>query len=236
MYKIFILIIFSAALIFPQQSVLNLRDEVKNLHSAQLKYDAPVQTGKKNAGLAMLYSFILPGMGELYAGNYSTGKYFTIAEGALWLTYIGVNTYGNWAENRYKAFAVSNGGINPSGKDADYFAIISEYFNIEDFNDEQALNRNFDDMYDSQEFYWNWQTPNDRRSYRSMWVSSEQAYNNLRFVVGGLVINRLISAINAVRGVAAYNRRLAEESWNISVSYSPDILNPGLRLNFITAL
>jgi hypothetical protein len=234
MIKVFSLIILLSALLFPQQ-LLNLSNDFKNIPAEKIKYESTVQEGRKKAGLAIIYSLLLPGMGELYAGNYSSGRIFTIAEGALWLTYIGVDTYGGWQENRYKSLAASRGGINPSGKDADYYAIISEYLSIDEYNDEQSLNRNFEEMYNREEFYWNWQNPEDRRSYRSMWVSSEQAYNNLRFVVGGLILNRLISAINAVRSVSAYNRRLSEQSWNMSVSYSPDVLNPGLRLNFQTS-
>jgi hypothetical protein len=35
-------------------------------------------------------------MGELYAESYTSGKYFTIAEGALWGVFIGMNSYANW--------------------------------------------------------------------------------------------------------------------------------------------
>jgi len=44
-----------------------------------------------------------------------------------------------------------------------------------------------------------------------MWVSSENAFNNVRFAVGALILNRLASAVNAVRLVAAYNRHLKDE-------------------------
>ena len=56
-------------------------------------------SGKKNAGLAILYSLILPGMGELYAENYESGKYFTIADGVIWGFVAGFNIYGNRQEN-----------------------------------------------------------------------------------------------------------------------------------------
>ncbi|MCK7525624.1 MAG: hypothetical protein MZV64_52480 [Ignavibacteriales bacterium] len=43
---------------------------------------------------------------------------------------------------------------------------------------------------------------------------------DIRFVVGGLILNRLISAINAARLVSSYNKRLEEEvSWNFSVGF-----------------
>jgi hypothetical protein len=191
---------------------------------------------KKKAGLAILYSLLLPGMGELYAESYSSGKYFTIAEGALWGTFIGMNVYASWMQNRYKSFAASNAGINPDGKDDEYFSIISEYLSIEEYNNEKALERKFGEMYNTKRFYWNWQNSDDRKKYRSMWVSSEQTFNDVRFVAGLLIVNRLVSAINAVRLVSAYNKRIEEEvSWNIYMGLSNPINLPtSVTLNFQT--
>jgi hypothetical protein len=176
-------------------------------------------------------------MGELYAGSYASGKYFTIAEGALWVTYIGMNSYGNWQKDRYTSFAASNGGVNTDGKDEEYFAIISEYTNVEEYNTEKALERNFNDMYNSQRFHWDWKTSDNRRTYRSLWVSSEQAYNNLRFVIGAMLINRLASAVNAVRLVASHNKRLKEEmSWGFSAGVDYPVNRPSsLIINFHTS-
>ncbi len=195
-----------------------------------------VSVGKKNAGLAILYSLLLPGMGELYAGSYSSGKYFTIAEGAIWGAYIGMNAYGNWQKNRYKAFAASTGGVNLQGKDDTFFATIGNYMNVAEYNNAQALSGNFNELYSPKTFNWSWQTNAQRQSYRDMWVAGEQAHNNLRFVVGALILNRVASAINAVRLVAAYNKRQsAELGWNVSVGVSnPPTLPSSLTFNFQT--
>ncbi|MGE5845236.1 MAG: hypothetical protein ACM34O_00835 [Ignavibacteria bacterium] len=188
---------------------------------------------KKNTGLAIIYSLLLPGMGELYAESYSSGKYFTIAEGALWGVYIGMNAYANWQEEKYKSFATSNGGVNTAGKNKEYFANIGVYENIDAYNDAKALERNFAAMYDAQQYYWSW-SDNDRKRYRSQWTSSEEAYNNIRFVVGGLILNRIMSAINAVRLVSAYNKRQSSElGWNFSVGILNQVNLPaGISFNF----
>lgn len=216
-----------------QRSLLQLKNEIKispNNSNIELTPQNLIEPKKKNTGLAIIYSLLLPGMGELYAESYESGKYFTIAEGVLWGTYIGINTYGNWQKDRYKSFAAANGSVIPQGKDDDYFATISEYLSIEQYNNEKALERNFADMLDENKYFWKW-TSEDRKTYRSMWVSSEQSFNNLRFVVGALIINRIASAINAVRLVSAYNRRQAEElSWNISAGVENSI---NLSNNFI---
>lgn len=242
MNKILIILALFSLSIFPQEleqkNLFHLKNEIKTKETTpgtELTSNQAAEFKKKSTGLAIIYSLLLPGMGELYAESYQTGKYFTIAEGVLWGTYIGINTYGNWQKDRYKSFAASNGGVNLAGKDEDYFATISEYLSIEQFNNEKALERNFIEMLDEEKYFWKW-TSEDRRAYRSMWVSSEQAFNNLRFVVGALIINRIASAVNAVRLVVKHNKQETEElSWNISagVENTPNLPNH-FTINFQT--
>ena len=240
MKKIFSIIIICSCSLFGQEAgqknLLYLKGEIKSLPENSiivLTSQNLIDPKKKNTGLAIVYSLLLPGMGELYAESYESGKYFTIAEGALWGAYIGINTYGNWQKDRYKSFAVANGNVDPQGKDDEYFATISEYLNIEQYNNEKALERNFTEMLDENKYFWKW-TSEDRKAYRSMWVSSEQSFNNLRFVVGALIINRIASAINAVRLVSAFNKRQAEDlSWNISAGVENTINLPNhITINF----
>ena len=195
---------------------------------------------KKSPALAIVYSLLLPGMGELYAGRYDSGKYFTIAEGVLWGAYTGFELYGNWQRDNYKAFAQSAGGVNLEGKNSDYFATITNYQNITDYNKAMDLQGGFSVEYNPTTYYWNWQNDSQRREYKSMWTSSEQTYNNVRFVVGAMILNRLISAINAVRFVSAYNKSLNQPvgsnqgEWNIIVGVdNKPTLPTTLTFNFI---
>ena len=190
---------------------------------------------KKSPGLAILYSLMLPGMGELYAGGYNSGIYFTIADAVAWSTLAGMKIYGNWKEDNYRSFAVSQGGATLDGKDDDYFANIGIYSDIYQYNNDQMLNRNYDEIYDVETHYWKWDSQAERKEYRNMWTSSENAYNNVRFAVGALIVNRIVSAINAVRLVSAYNKRIDEQSWNVSVGMTnPESQPTTLNLNFTT--
>ncbi len=169
----------------------------------------PVQKfEKKKVGLAVLYSLLLPGMGELYAGSYESGKYFTIGDVALWGTLTGFALYGKWEENNYKAFAKVYGGVNPEGKDDKYYANIGNYISVYEYNRDKLLYRQFNKTYDEQKFYWQWMSQSQRREYRGMWKASENAYNAIRFVVGAMILNRVASAINAIRLVNKHNRKI----------------------------
>lgn len=228
------LLLLSAINLFPQseneKSIQDLKHSLKNTQNnfqeSGIKIDSYQSNEKKSVGLGILYSLLLPGMGELYADEYGTGKYFTIADGILWGTLIGMSAYSNWQEDNYKSYAASTADIvNDSNKDEDFYANIGDYTSVYTYNDQKALERNFDEMYDEQVYFWKWNTTEERRTYRDMWNSSETANNNIRFVVGGLILNRVVSAINAARLVSSYNKGLDEEvSWDFSVGFM-NILN-----------
>ena len=219
--KVFILIFsiftYSVFAQLPQENLLKLRSQIRIEQKTQQQDILGVKFEKKKPMLGILYSLLLPGMGELYAGSFDKGKYFTIADAVLWGTVAGFNIYGNFQKDNYIAFAQSHAGINPDNKDDQFYADIGYYNDIDQFNTEKELNRQFDETYDTQTYYWHWQDDSQRREFRNIWLSSENAFNNIRFAVGALILNRIISAINAVRLVSAYNKNLEQSiSWNLS--------------------
>jgi hypothetical protein len=217
-------------------SIQSLKNQIVSLPESneELKLNFKLEEGRKSVGLGIIYSLLLPGMGELYADAYDVGKYFTIADGVLWGTFIGMNVYANWQENNYKSYAESRAGISNDDKDDNYYSTIGVYNNIESYNDQKALERNFDEMYDTESYFWKWDTNSERETYRDMWTSSEQTKNDIRFIVGGLILNRIASAINAARLVTSYNNRLEENlSWNVSVGFvNKPTLPTSLNFNF----
>lgn len=244
MKNIILTLLLISTTIFSQTSssksiLLTENSDNRKIESAQLPSLLP-ETGKskKSGMLAALYSLVLPGMGELYAGSYNSGKYFTIAEGVIWGVFIGYNTYGGWQKNNYESYASSFAGISAEGKDENYYANLGDYISVDEYNRQKGLFGEFDQMYDPQKFYWNWKTDSRQKEYRNMWVSSEQSYNNVRFAVGALIVNRIISAFNAARQVRSYNRNIdnAGAAWNLSVGYNPAPNAPSnMSLNFQTA-
>lgn len=211
MKKIFLVTIFVSSLCFAQNNQSSLLELRNNLDvTLESSYTTSFQTTleKKKPGVALIYSFLLPGMGELYADGYDSGIYFTAADVAIWGTLFGMNIYSNWQKDNYKSFAVTNAQINPEGKKDQYYSDISGYLSIDSFNEEKMLNRNFDETYNTETHYWDWANHDARREYREMWSSSEQAFNNVRFAVGALLLNRVVSMINAIRLVNKYNKAL----------------------------
>lgn len=219
------------------KSLLELKQQIEIKETNEIQFQT-MNLQKKSAGLAVLYSLLLPGMGELYAGGYSSGKYFTVSEGVIWGVLAGVNIYAKNKEDDYKAFAKANADVDLKNKNEDYFAAIGGYLNQENYNDAKATNRDFESMYEGDEYFWNWANHDERSEYRSLWKSSEEAYNNIRFAVGALILNRVVSAINAARLVARHNNKVDEQlSWNLSMGIKryktmPSSMNLNVHFSF----
>lgn len=236
MKKLFLLFILLNVCLYsqPNEQILKLKSELDNIPKIEQAGVPEINNQKKNAGLAILYSILLPGMGELYAGDYSTGKYFTMADIAFWGAFTGMTIYGSNKEDDYKAYAKSIGGVDLKDKDKEYFANIGLYLNINDYNNEKDLNRQFTKVYNSKTHYWDWLNESNRKEYRSLWKSSENAKNNVRFAVGALVLNRIVSAIFAAKAVSSHNKKIdSEMSWKVNFDYVNELNLPSkLVMNF----
>ena len=166
---------------------------------------------KKNVGLAVLYSLLLPGMGEFYVGSYGIGKYFAIAEGALWLSLGSLHWYATWLQDDARRYAVQHARINLDGKDDEYFVDIGNFNSVYEHNEEILRDRDAFKVYDpNSTFYWNWDSDLNRETYRDLRVSSDERFNDTRFVAAAIGVNHLISAINAARLTISHNKNVAQ--------------------------
>ncbi len=192
---------------------------------------------RKSGFLGVLYSVLLPGMGELYAGRFDRGKYNLIADGVLWLGLIGVNSYGNWVQEDARTYAVQYAGVNRDGKDDQYFVNIGKYRDIHEYNDQRLVEHRFDEVYyDEQLYFWQWDSKTKQTHYADQRILADEMHNAVTFFALGLAANRIWSAIQTVVFVKDYNNSLEGTQ-----SYLPDMnaqvtsfagRADGLRLNF----
>lgn len=167
---------------------------------------ATVQNRKISPGLAAAYSLLLPGMGELYSGEFGSGKYFLIAEGVLWITFAAFELTGNALRDDSRVFATSHAGVLSAGKDDQFYVDIGNFPSLADYNDKKLRDREPSRLYDGALGYgWQWESEAARLTFRDQRVRSENMYNNQKFVVAGILINHVASAINAVRVAIARN-------------------------------
>ena len=167
------------------------------------------EAGKKAPGLAAVYSLLLPGMGELYAGDFSSGKYFLAAEGVLWLTYAAFEISGDAMRDDARTFAAARAGLAAPVRDDQIYVDVGNFNSLADYNDKKLRDRELTLLYDPARGYaWQWDSETSRMTFRDQRVRSETMYNNRKFVAAGILINHVASAINAARAAIAHNSAL----------------------------
>lgn len=173
--------------------------------------EAGSEDGRKSRFRGVLYSLAIPGMGELYAGSFDRGKYPFITEIALWIGALGIDMYGDWVQDDARIFASRHAGIDPTGKDDDFFVNIENYSDLADYNNQRLIERRTDDLYpDDAAWRWSWDSDAHRKEYKDLRIQSDELHNAVTFFVLGMVANRIWSAIQASSSVARYNDSLGE--------------------------
>lgn len=183
------------------------------LSSEDRKFPSPAK--------AFFFSFLLPGMGERYAGSRKMMRIFLATEGLLWATFASCRIYGNWKRNDYRQFAASHAGVDINGKDHEYFVNIENFNSIQDYNVFKLQQRLLNELYpETAEYFWEWDSENSRESFEDIRLASDAAYSSSHFVLACVLLNHLVSGIDAIR-VARKVRKTAENPVQLSVTSLP---------------
>lgn len=194
---------------------------------------------KKSPGLAMIYSLLVPGMGQLYTKRFDVGKYFLISEAALWTAFASFTLYGNWLLNDAYNYSVLHAGVikGDKAKDDNFWINISNYDNVEQYNNDMLEQGNYDQVYfPGSGFDFTWDNVSNRKNYREDKLSGDRIKNDRLFVVGAILINHLISAVSAIVLTNKYNNG---EQTSGGVSLKADVVKnynnrvDGIKLNLI---
>ena len=204
---------------------------------------APEKSQKK----AMLYSAVLPGLGELYLGHKSRAAVFFVAEAAIWTSWFVLRAEGNSDKNRYQDWASIFAGISGNREDDDYYRRLGNYRSSDGARSyNEAVRRTARAIYPSdreaQEEYvaangyfgadaWDWETEDAWNRYQDLYQESEDNYNNANLALGLLVLNRLVSVVDAALLGKRYNTESSDGSrssleWHLGV----DEEGPGASL------
>jgi hypothetical protein len=165
--------------------------------------------GRKSVFKAALYSALVPGGGQYYLGHRRTARYFFTAEALTWVGYLSFHMYGDWRKNDYIEYAATHANARLEGKSDEFITWVGFYNNIREFN---GLGRAYDNerpyLQDTPDNHWEWQSEQDRRTFRDLRNRSREAYRRSDFMIGVAVIDRVISIIDAVRSTGRINRRI----------------------------
>jgi len=178
--------------------------------------------GKKSVGKAFFYSLLLPGLGEAYTGHPGYTKFFLSVEGIGWgfflSNYLQVTARTEDNEN----YALQHAGVTRTGKDAQYWINIGKYDNIYDYNEQKRRERDVDGLYSEDTVnFWRWDSYNNRLYYDWKRIQTREMERRQVYIIGALVLNHTLSAINALRLARAYNKESERIGWKFDVSVHP---------------
>ena len=166
---------------------------------------------------AFLKSFVIPGWGQYSLGRKNAALTFFGAELMLIGGMFTLNAYGRSTRADYQALAAAYAGVQGSHSH-DYYVDVGNWMTVDQFNERRLQERNFDALYTSPSDQWSWDSDAHRAQMEMNRIRSDRAFNNVLYLVGGLVLNHVASAIHAGR-LAAIEREHAATpkttSWNV---------------------
>ena len=239
-YFVLLILILSVNLFAQEKSLFEFRN--KSLYQNELLNQFSInktpklqfeeqQHETKSVGKAFFYSLLLPGLGEAYVGSKTYTKIFLSLEVIGWGFLLGNYQYVSWLEKDYKNFAYQHANINKDSKDGQYWIDIGKYDNIYDYNEQRRRDRDVNAIYDENAiFYWRWDSNTNRLDYDGKRIHAKVLENDDVYYIGAIVLNHIVSAINALRLAKAYNRNLKDSGWIMGVKF--DKYKNSLSLSF----
>lgn len=174
---------------------------------------------------ALLYSLLLPGMGELSLGARGRAAGFFVAEGLIWTHYVWFQVAGGLRRDDYIEQARLNAGVGTDSEDDSYWKLVGQYERSSGSglgSYEEDVRREARDLYPddptAQDAYvseklpsgeraWSWGSPELQKAYRATRASSNRAYDRAKYSFAAAILNRLVSAVDT----QILHRRLAKD-------------------------
>ena len=204
---------------------------------------------------AILYSLLLPGLGDWYAGKKDRAKMFFIVDAALWTTFIVFQVQGHQREESFKEFAQTFAGVASTDHSDDFYSEIGQYNTSNDYEAQFKKDSRIELWpnvgYDTMEDYyvenrvadfeeWAWQTWERRVDYRELRSASKVSYRRSGYVIAFAALNRVVASVFAYQAVKASRGELDDGggAGTQSGSYRLDISSPpiGARGDFTAAV
>ncbi|MBQ5464986.1 MAG: hypothetical protein IIT53_13490 [Fibrobacter sp.] len=195
----------------------------------------------KNVFLAVGASALLPGMGELYLNEKDLVRPFVWTDLALWVAAIGSYVVGDRYVASAQNYAVRHAGFN-GNKNVSLLNTVGSYRSrsgVFGQNSSPDMNEDYDqamirsgkkvDEEFSSEIQWDWGSSDNPESTKHIdeFKSRMRHYRVSRIVfqvsVGALILNRVISILDAVR----IYRATSTKSFSQRLEFAPEFFEDG---------
>ena len=170
-------------------------------------------------------SLIIPGWGEASLGNQKSSRFFIHSEGLLLLSCFYIHKIGNAKRNEYIAFASEHAGTK-NISDHRYWVDIGNYNSNQAFDEEHLRMRDGKQgQWASNPWYWAG-GESYRKRFEKMRIDSDKLFLTGKFIIGGIILNHIVSGINTL-----YLTRIDNEK-SYSLSTTIEMNNKDIRYFF----
>lgn len=195
---------------------------------------------------AMMLSAISPGMGQFYTKNYTKGAVFLVADLSIWFALARFNYEEKLAVDKYKTYALNVGGVEavPS---KEYYQTIQKYqssrdynMNVERFardyyliinNDPVGYEQYLESNLVPEEYTWDWKNAKNLATYQDLRRDKQDLEIYSNFAIAAVIINRVISVIDAVKSTKKINLHSNNTSSG-KLRIEPDWANIGMSVSY----
>lgn len=200
-----------------------------------------------NPRKAMLYSLILPGLGQQAAGRKERARVFYAVEAGIWTSFAVFRIQGAEQQDRYIEYAEFTAGANAEGKDDEYWRTLAQYERSDpgpgsanEFIRRQARAQFPGDRAKQEEYFaangyfenenWDWQNADNLARYQGLRSKSLDSYDRAEFSIFAAIANRVVSVIDAARVAGQANRAAAEARKDTGSGFGNTIKHLGFKL------
>jgi hypothetical protein len=202
------------------------KENEREKEEEQVRSERP--EGYVNPRKAMLYSLLLPGLGQQVSGRDERARVFFGVEAAIWTSFVAFRLQGDARKDRYIEFAEFAGGIDPSGKGDDYWRTVASFERSDPGpgsanelikrqarvlypGDKAAQDRYFDENGYFGDEAWDWQNADNLARFQDLRGKSLDSYDRAEYSIALALVHRLVSVIDAARVAGQVNKSLAQQ-------------------------
>lgn len=177
----------------------------------------------------VLKSVLLPGWGQLSYGENHRARTYLVTESLLWIATIGSRQISRSQKHNYIAFATEHAQVVSGGKDHQYWVDIGNFSNLDAYNAEHLRNRDIESLYPRGSVWdWTWDSNSNRSQFERMRIRSDLWKQSSTFLMGGIILNHFVSAIDAL-----YLKRIrSQRKFSLNERIDPESGSPLLSLEY----
>ncbi len=188
--------------------------------------DGPHDFGRKLT--AGLLSLALPGAGQLYNGERDRALAFAGAEVAVWTAYYVFHSQASGYSEDYRDYARIFAGVQDSEHTESYWRAVGRFMESEDYNTALMMEARAEGLDPAAApglldpaAGWLWRSEDHRGNYQDLRSDASSAYSRRDFMILFAIINRAVSAYDAVRCAGAGDHLLEVAGLGLDVESRP---------------